>query len=144
LNRKILICGLPGAGKTTLAKILAPKLSAVLFNADEVRNNLNKDLGFSIEDRVEQARRMGWLCDQVVKAGHIAIADFVCPTPKTRKAFGEAFVVWLNRIDKGRFDDTNELFVDPQIWDIRITSDGSPEYWAEQTLRRYRDLEKFL
>ncbi len=34
---KILVCGLPGAGKRTLARLLAPKLGAVVFNADEVR-----------------------------------------------------------------------------------------------------------
>ena len=67
-------------------------LNAVHFNADEVRSCINKDLGFSVEDRIEQARRMGWLCDQVVKAGGFAIADFICPTPDTRAAFGDAVV----------------------------------------------------
>ena len=66
MTQKILIMGLPGTGKTTLARALAPKLDAVCFNADEVRANINKDLGFSFEDRLEQARRMGWLCDRVV------------------------------------------------------------------------------
>src|SRR5262245_4414272 len=59
--------GLPGAGKTTLATILARRLNAVHFNADSVRAEINKGLGFSHEDRIEQARRMGWLWDQVVK-----------------------------------------------------------------------------
>src|SRR5712692_8121657 len=95
--RKILIMGLPGAGKTTLARALAPRLNAVHFNADEVRHEVSKDLGFSREDRIEHARRMGWLCDQVVKTGCFAVADFICPTPETRAAFrqgGETFVVW--------------------------------------------------
>ena len=69
MTRKILIMGLPGAGKTTLAKVLAPRLNAVHFNADDVRREINKDLGFAPADRIEQARRMGWLCDQVVKTG---------------------------------------------------------------------------
>ena len=89
--------GLRGAGKTTLAKVLAPRMSAVLFNADEVRANLSKDLGFTIEDRIEHARRIGWLCDRVADAGMIAIADFICPTPETRRAFGPAFIVWVDR-----------------------------------------------
>src|SRR6266545_4556820 len=71
--------GLPGAGKTTLSKHLAPRLNAVHFNADDVRANINRDLGFSEPDRIEHARRMGWLCDQVVKVGCFAIADFICP-----------------------------------------------------------------
>jgi adenylylsulfate kinase-like enzyme len=99
--KKILIMGLPGAGKTALARQLAPRLNAVHFNADEVRANVNKDLGFSEVDRIEQARRMGWLCDQVVKVGCFALADFICPTPATRDAFlggGEAYVIFVDRI----------------------------------------------
>jgi hypothetical protein len=109
---KLLIMGLPGAGKTTLAQALAPMINAVHFNADEVRAHLNKDLGYSGADRVEQATRMGWLCDQIVKAGVVAIADFVCPTAETRAAFkagGDAFVVWIDRIDRGRFDDAGRI-----------------------------------
>ena len=77
--KKVLIMGLPGAGKTTLANMLVPRLNGVHFNADAVRANVNKDLGFAHEDRIEQARRMGWLCDRVVEAGTYAIADFICP-----------------------------------------------------------------
>ncbi|BBU64147.1 hypothetical protein MSC49_40820 (plasmid) [Methylosinus sp. C49] len=119
--------GLPGAGKTTLARIVASQLNAVLFNADEVRKHINKDLSFSLEDRIEQARRMGWLCDRVVDAGAIAIADFVCPTAETREAFGDAFVIWVDRIQKGRFEDTNSLFLPPKTYQVRIPFGGSPE-----------------
>src|SRR4051812_31350722 len=111
--KKILIMGLPKAGKTFLARELAPLLGAVHFNADEIRSEINKDLGFSVEDRIEQARRMGWLCDQVVKAGHYAVADFVCPTPETRAAFGDAFTVWVNTGKPTPHEDTKKLFVEP-------------------------------
>jgi hypothetical protein len=134
--KKILVMGLPGAGKTTLSRALAPLLNAVHFNADEVRSCINKDLGFSVEDRIEQARRMGWLCDQVVKAGGFAIADFICPTPETRAAFGDAFVVWVDRIPEGRYPDTNKLFVPPTQYDIRVTADGTKEFWIEQITRK--------
>lgn len=137
-NRKILIVGLPGAGKTTLALALAPMLKAVLFDADAVRANINCGLGYSLEDRIEHARRMGWLCDRVVEAGHTAIADFVCPTPETRAAFGNAFVVFVDRIQKGRFEDTNRLFVPPATYDLRIEPDGTPSDWAEKIFLRLR------
>lgn len=131
-NSKILIMGLPGAGKTTLARVLGPMLRAVVFNADEVRGNISKDLGFSVEDRIEQARRMGWLCDKIAEAGHVAIADFICPTPQTRQAFGDAFVIWVDRIREGRFADTNKLFVPPEKFHIRVSAEGSPRDWAER------------
>jgi len=139
--RKILILGLPGAGKTTLANQLAPRLNAVHFNADDIRAHVNKDLGFSEPDRIEHARRMGWLCDQVAKVGCFAIADFICPTPATRKAFlagGEAFIIFVDRIQIGRFADTNRMFVRPKTFDLRVTADGPPEYWAEQAMMRLR------
>lgn len=132
--------GLPGAGKTTLSALLSKRLNAVHLNADEVRANINKDLGFSVADRVEQARRMGWLCDQIVHTGGYAIADFICPTPETRAAFGDAFVVWIDRIDTGRFEDTNRLFVPPDHWDVRVTAEGTPEHWAEEITSQLRPI----
>ena len=110
---KILIMGLPGSGKTTLALELAKHLSAVHWNADDVRQNINKDLKFTIADRIEQARRMGWLCDQVNKAGYPAIADFICPTKETRQAFNPSHIIFMDTIKKGRFEDTNNLFEEP-------------------------------
>lgn len=112
---KILIMGLPGSGKTTLGKKLAEKINAVHFNADEIREHINKELKFSLNDRIEHARRMGWLCDQVIKAGHNVVADFVCPTLETRDAFNieNSYVIYMNTIEKGRFEDTNKMFVTP-------------------------------
>jgi cytidyltransferase-like protein len=138
VKRRILIMGLPGAGKTTLANALAPLINAVVFNADAVRANLSRDLGFSHEDRVEHARRMGWMCDRVVEAGGTVIADFICPTEQTRSVFGDAFTIWLDRIDAGRFADTNRMFVAPEKFDLRVGPDGTAQYWAEQALALLR------
>ena len=139
--RKILIMGLPGAGKTTLAKVLAPRLNAVHFNADEVRTHINKDLGFSESDRVEHARRMGWLCDQVVGVGCYATADFICPTAAAREAFlsgGDAFIIWVDRIKVSAFADTNCMFEPPQFCHLHVMAEGAPEYWAEEAMKQLR------
>jgi hypothetical protein len=136
--RKILVMGLPGAGKTTLATTLAPLLNAVVFNADAVRANISRDLGFGHADRIEHARRMGWICDRVAEAGGTVIADFVCPTEETRAAFGDAFTIWLDRISASRFEDTNRMFVPPKRFDLRVRAEGTPQYWAEQALARLR------
>jgi len=115
--RKILVCGLPGSGKTTLAGVLAARLDAVHFNADYIREHINTELGFDVHSRVEQAYKMGALCDTVKAAGHVAIADFICPTVETRNAFSQLepvdWVIWMNTIGVSRFEDTNRLFVPP-------------------------------
>ena len=81
---------------------------------------------------------MGWLCDRVVESGGIAIADFICPTPATRAAFGDAFTVFIDRIQASRFDDTNRLFVPPERCDLRVEPEGTPQYWAERVFRLLR------
>jgi len=143
---KILIMGLPGSGKTTLAVELAKLLKAVHWNADSVRQNINTHLGFSEEDRIEQARRMGWLCDQVVNSGHAAIADFVCPTLKTRVAFGPSdYIIWMDTIQESRFDDTNKLFVKPAKYSFRVDSLNA-SYWSydiyDQIMKRQQYVEQ--
>lgn len=123
---KILIMGLPGSGKTTLATALAERLRCTHFNADDIRENINKDLGFSPEDRVEQARRMGHLCNLVSRWGEPVIADFVCPTEETREVFKADFVVWMDTISAGRYADTNALFVPPRQYNYRVTGFDRP------------------
>lgn len=117
----IQIIGLPGSGKTTLAHALLQKIDAVHLNADEVRATVNSDLGFAIEDRIEHARRLGEIARLISEQGKTVIVDFVCPTKETRKAFGNAdFLIWVDRIKSGRFEDTNSIWQKPILWDLRI------------------------
>lgn len=117
---KILVMGLPGSGKTTLAKELSKEIDAIHLNADEMRNKVWTDLTFKYTDRIVMAQRMGALSDVLINQGHNVIADFVCPTEQTRQAFGSAFIVWVNRIESSRFDDTNDLFEKPKQADVEI------------------------
>jgi adenylate kinase family enzyme len=117
----IQVMGLPGSGKTTFSKELSERINAIHLNADEVRKDLNSDLGFTKEDRVEQARRMGALSRLLSNQDQIVIADFVCPTFETRKAFGKPdILVWVDRIKESRFEDTNTMWESPLSWDMKI------------------------
>ena len=135
MKRKILIMGLPGSGKTTLAEKLVQKLNAAWFNADAVRQDIYSELGFSPADRMSHAKRMGKLCHWASLGGGYAIADFVCPTKETREAFDPDFVIWVNRIEKGRYEDTNKMFQKPEKYDVKL-EEGTPEEWVETVLNR--------
>ena len=109
---KVLIFGLPGSGKTTLAKPFAELIGGVHINADKVRTFYD-DWDFSPVGRQRQAERMRYLADGVVLADKIAVADFVCPTDEARKAFEPDFTVWMDTINKGQVNDTNVIFERP-------------------------------
>ncbi len=99
----IQIIGLPGSGKTELAKALKERINAIHLNADEVRATVNSDLGFTAEDRIEQARRMGEMARLIAKQNVApVIVDFVCPTELTRAAFGKPdILIYMETIEKG-------------------------------------------
>ena len=109
---KILIFGLPGSGKTTLARPFAELINGVHLNADAVRDKYD-DWDFTLEGRIRQAQRMRYLADGVVMADKIAVADFVCPTETARQEFAPDFTVWMDTIKTGRFEDTNKMFEAP-------------------------------
>ena len=99
---KILICGLPGSGKTWLAERLVRNLdNCAWFNADIVRKTEN-DWDFSPEGRSRQANRMKNLADAESNKGKIAICDFVAPTKEIRESFNPDYLIWLDTVEKGR------------------------------------------
>ena len=114
----IQIIGLPGSGKTTLATALKERINAIHLNADYVRATINSDLGFTIEDRIEHARRLGEMARMLSGQGHTVIVDFICPTSLTRAAFGKPdILVYMDTIKEGRFEDTNKMFDVPTEYD---------------------------
>jgi len=117
---KILIFGLPGSGKTTLAKPFAELIGGVHINADNVRSHY-ADWDFTPEGRMRQAARMRYLADGVVMAGKVAVADFVAPTDQARMEFNPDFTVWMDTIKEGRFADTNKIFVPPAHFDYHVS-----------------------
>ena len=125
--------GLPGAGKTTLADELAPKLNAKRLNADEVRKAAN-DWDFSEEGRKRQAKRMADFALELKKQGNYVVADFICPTPEARKLFPADFVIWVDTITEGRFDDTNQMFVKPEKFDFHVTTQNA-KVWTDKIIK---------
>jgi predicted ATPase len=117
---KILIFGLPGSGKTTLANKLAKKIGATHLNADVVREQF-QDWDFSDEGRLRQTKRMAELASKANT--QYVIMDFVCPTQEYRSLVKPDIVVFMDTIELGRYADTNKVFEAPnptEVVDYRI------------------------
>jgi len=116
---KILIMGLPGSGKTTLAIKLSKILKAKLLNADKIRKKFN-DWDFSKKGRISQAKRLAKISQKFEKKGFLVVADFICPNPETRKLFNSDFIIWMDTIKTSKFKDTNIMFVKPKKFNVKI------------------------
>jgi len=132
----ILIMGLPGSGKTTLADELASMIEVKRLNADEVRKEAN-DWDFSEAGRTRQAKRMANLAKKLKDEGNYVIADFICPTVEARKLFPADYIVWVNTIKEGRFEDTNRMFVKPEKFDYQVTTQNA-KHWAAVILKEIK------
>ena len=132
---KILICGLPGSGKSTLAEPFAKLINGVWINADQVREQYN-DWDFTQGGRMRQAQRMRYLSDGVVRAGGIAVADFVCPTENARREFDADYTVWMDTIKEGKYEDTNRMFEKPSIVNYHVAE------WFNDTHAQLSDVVK--
>ena len=128
--------GLPGSGKTTLANELVPLLKAKWLNADEVRKEAD-DWDFSSEGRIRQAKRMWTKAIEFKNQGNHVVADFVCPTPAARSLFPADFLVWVDTIKEGRFDDTNKMFVKPDKYDFHVTTQDAKN-WAPKIFKEIK------
>ena len=137
MKKKILIMGLPGAGKTTLARILVSYLKAIWLNNDEIRKEAN-DWDFSSKGRARQSKRMFHKAQQYLDEGRNVVADFVCPTPKTRRYFNADIVIWLDTIKEGRFEDTNKMFVKPKSYNYRVNEKDAKKW----SLLIFEDMKK--
>lgn len=128
---KILIMGLPGSGKTTLAETLQKRLNCPWFNADVVRKMFN-DWEFSYDGRIRQAYRMWSMASKCINSNYILI-DMVAPTEEIRKIITPDLTIWMNTIQTSKYLDTNAIFEPPEYVEIEITSF---DYDIEDTMKR--------
>ena len=132
----ILIMGLPGSGKTTLANELAPLLNAKRLNADEVRKEAN-DWDFSEDGRKRQSKRMAEFAIKLKDEGNFVVVDFICPTPEARRLFPADYIIWVDTIKEGRFDDTNKMFIKPDKFDFQVTTQDAKN-WASKIIKEIK------
>tara|TARA_B100000925_G_scaffold286180_2_gene263524 strand:+ start:50 stop:484 length:435 start_codon:yes stop_codon:yes gene_type:complete len=141
---KILVFGLPGAGKTWLAQKLYQQLpNCAWFNADKIREMAN-DWDFTPEGRLRQASRMKNIADFESECNRWVVCDFVCPTQHTRDIFDPDVRIWVDTISEGRFADTNKMFEIPTLFDYHINhwyTDAEIESLAEDIIAVQGDLK---
>jgi hypothetical protein len=145
MPQRILVMGLPGSGKTYLAQHILDHLQTAYkvnelsltpvtkvkvgwLNADDVRKKYN-DWDFSHEGRIRQSLRMRELADSMTEYDYV-ICDFVAPLVEMRNNFKADWTIWVDTIDKGRYEDTNKAFIAPEVYDFRITEQHG-EKWGE-------------
>lgn len=143
---KILVCGLPGSGKTHMAMRIAGYLKCAHFNADKVRA-LAEDWRFDKKARVRQANRMKHMADfEHSREGGfktVTVTDFVCPTETTRILFQPGLTIWMNTLDargeESPYADTNSMWEDPLNAEIIIESFMTDTEILNLTKRIVRD-----
>ena len=165
--------GLSGSGKSTIANILEQKLHAIgkrtyLLDGDNVRHGLNKDLGFTDTDRVENIRRVAEVSKLMVDAGLITLVSFISPFKSERQmarnllSSDEFFEIFVNtsleecekRDPKGlykkaragdlkNFTGIDSSYEEPENPDLILnTSSGNAEQLTDQIINFLKDKNK--
>jgi len=123
---KILICGLPTSGKTTLSQSLQPLLKDCDYlNGDIIRRATN-DWDFTVEGRLRQASRFKEMSDKCTSK--YCLMDFICPLPEMRHILNADWIIWIDTINESIYEDTNKMFIKPEKYDFRITEKNSDKW----------------
>ena len=147
--------GLSGSGKSTLANALHKKLFdrgiySIVLDGDNTRLGINKDLGFSNSDRVENIRRVAEITKIFVETGHIVITAFISPFKENRstakriisdKDFLEVFIDSSLKICEER--DVKGLYKRARLGDIKEFTGISSPYETPENPDMHINTNKF-
>jgi len=92
---------------------------------------------FLKKEGARQAKRKADLAEKYKQEGSYVVCDFICPTPKARELFNADFIVWVDTIKKGKYDDTNAMFVKPEKFDFHVTNQDA-KVWATQIAKKIK------
>lgn len=140
---RILICGLPGHGKSTLAANLSRRLHIPFYDGEAIRRSLGLGWPGDSAERVQQAHRMRALTTPILAAGGHVICSFVCPTVAARREFCADYIICVNRPDAPpmSYTDTNAIWWPPLNADLMLQA-GDADEWAGVAEARLRQFLK--
>ena len=126
--------GLPGSGKTYLARKIKKKLNADWLNADKIRGKYN-DWDFSNSGIIRQVKRMKELAEKSKKK--YVVADFICPLKQQLRIFNPDLLIWVDTIKVSRYPRINKIFQKPKNFDVRVVSKDA-DFWSKIILDRLK------
>lgn len=138
----ILVCGLPGTGKTHLSILLKQRFgaSAIELNGDILRRRFN-DWDFSIDGRKRQLQRMIEGAKEATENGYHVILDFVCPLNEFRDLIKPDILIYCNRTPVRNFEDTTALFETPNWCNYQTDDSTNVEELAQDIYLDVKDGE---
>ena len=114
VTMKVVVFGLPGSGRSTLARELGRALDAVVLDEDRLFETLNSDLDRSPQGYTESARRIGWAASAVLDSGVNCVCDMMLPTQTSRDSFRiskrEVYAIWMDTIDSSKDANANAMW----------------------------------
>lgn len=127
---KILICGRTGAGKTTLARALAPLIGAVHLDGDEMRATWPVEVGYDQANRDRNQRAIADMADIVARSGTPVIISSVCGQQKHRDLYNADVTVYCADIGDQKWPEFAAGDFDVPANAYFVTKAQPPEYWA--------------
>lgn len=119
---RILVMGLPGSFRTSVANKLAERIGVATVLRSSEQRALAKDVDYTVDGQMRHCYRMLGLIRQA--SAPVTIVDMVCPLPKMRQILNCDIVVWVNDKQQSQYDQLNEMYVPPVFYDVECHDDS--------------------